>query len=147
MREAAAKSGLSLSSIQRFEGGERSPRHDQLEALATAYGTTIAELTGTIEGRVPRGTQAGVVREPGSSYEAGSDWPPAWRERTYALLHEAAKAGATEEELAVVKGWMLEPKLQALWAGGGPKDLSELDGIDQGARRWLRDRGKMVNKK
>lgn len=73
-------------------------------------------------------------------------WPDGWRARTYRLMLEATEAGATEEEVAVVRGWMMDPQLQALWSGGAPTDLRELDGIETGARAWLRERGRKVAK-
>lgn len=86
-----------------------------------------------------------VVRETArADYNPG--WPEGWQARTYRLALEAAEAGATEDEIAVVRRWMLDPQLQLLWAGGAPADdqMSELDGIEIGARAWLRARGRKV---
>ncbi|MEA3247227.1 MAG: hypothetical protein U9Q74_13830 [Gemmatimonadota bacterium] len=81
---------------------------------------------------------------PAVEYRAG--WPAGWQARAYRLALEAAEAGASEEEIAVVRGWMLDPQLQLLWSGGAPRELKELDGIEVGARAWLRARGRKVAK-
>lgn len=81
---------------------------------------------------------------PRAEYRPG--WPEGWQARTYRLALEASEKGATEEEVAVVRGWMMDPQLQLLWSGGAPADdrMTELDGIEIGARAWLRARGRMV---
>lgn len=76
----------------------------------------------------------------------GGPWPAGWRVRAHRLQLEAAEAGASQEEVATVTGWMLDPEIQATWADGVPSaaDSKNLAGIEIGARAWLRARGRKV---
>jgi transcriptional regulator with XRE-family HTH domain len=46
IRQVAERVGVALSTVQRWESGESSPRYSELEKLAVIYGTTVEELSG-----------------------------------------------------------------------------------------------------
>jgi len=139
--EAAAALRIDTMTLSRYERGLRQPLSDLLAAMATLYRVPVAQLLGqTVVSRETVGRDGNVP----ALIEAG--WPKGWNARAYRLQLEAAEAGATEDELAAVRGWMLDPQVQAMWSGGAPKadQLKSLDGIEIGARAWLRARGRMV---
>lgn len=141
--EALAKLvGVSRVTVSTWRNGHALPddhRFAELERVLAEHGASLPAA-------FPDQPAASAVREPTSPYVA---WPKGWQVRAHRLSTEAAKAGATEEEIALVRGWMLDPQLNALWFGGPPADdrMSELDGIELGARAWLRARGRKVKPK
>jgi transcriptional regulator with XRE-family HTH domain len=153
--EIAVALRVDSKTVGRWENGRSAVRLEQRISLAEILGVPLSEIWAAPkpateqDTNVPRGTYrtpmpvARVVREVTRDVEA---WPQGWTERAYALQLEAAKAGATEEELAAVRGWMLDPGIQALWHGGipRPEQMHNLDGIEIGARAWLRGRGRKV---
>lgn len=149
--DIAASLGVSDRTVSRWERGASLPKSlAQRTAIERAYALPDGTLTDTGTHRaVSRETPPEVVRERESRYDAKGNWPEGWRARAYRLQLEAAETGATEEEIATIKGWMLDPQVQALWSGGAPKgdQLKSLDGIEVGARAWLRARGRMVKAK
>jgi transcriptional regulator with XRE-family HTH domain len=143
--EVAGRLGVAHSRVSEWERGTRRPNSGSISRLAAVLGVTVDQLLARgasaqlPQMRVPRGTHA----------DSGDEWPDGWRSRAYRLQLEAADAGATEDEIAAVRNWMLDPRLQAMWAGGKPnaEQAKNLEGIEIGARAWLRARGRAVRAK
>lgn len=130
--------GVSRATVSSWLNGKSLPDRFRLASLHKVLRDAGAKTSLPVEDML-------AVREtPRAEYRPG--WPEGWQARTYRLALEAAEAGATEEEIAVVRGWMMDPQLQLLWSGGAPTELKELDGIEIGARAWLRARGRKVRK-
>lgn len=147
--EVAAALGKHRMTISRWERGASAvPAHER-GPLSTALRVAPATLWPTGKRGVSHEAQVGRVRETPAPYDTNGGWPKGWNARAYRLQLEAAEAGATEEEISTVRGWMLDPQVQAMWSGGSPKadQLKSLDGIEIGARAWLRARGRMVRAK
>jgi len=139
----AEKLGVHETTVSKWRTGSQAPDREMVEQMSAVLDLHPAWLEYGAGDPVPRGAVKAIVSEPRApDYEPG--WPKGWRSRTYRLQLEAEQVGATDEEIAIVRGWMLDSQLQALWSGGAPKDLKELDGIEIGARAWLRARGRMV---
>lgn len=130
--------GVSRVTVSNWRNGAIPDDH-RMPVLLKAFEDRGVKIPAELK-RGGRGREA----TPLSDFRPG--WPEGWQARTYRLALEAAEKGATEEEIAVVRGWMMDPQLQLLWSGGAPPDdrMKELDGIEIGARAWLRARGRMV---
>jgi transcriptional regulator with XRE-family HTH domain len=145
---AARAIGVDTKTISRWERGRPGIRMDNLLRAAAVYGVAPTSLMpGTGDIHVPRGTPR-AVQEPAPTYGGVAPWPDDWRIRVHRLALEAAEAGATEEEIAAVRRWLLDPAVPSQWTGGAPTaaqgtDLAE---IEAGARAWLRARGRAVRR-
>src|SRR5690348_5552499 len=107
--------------VSNWRSGSFIPDERRLLRIARALKVSAAWLRDGTEGAAATPPSASVVREtPSSNYVPG--WPEGWQARTYRLALEASEKGATEEEIAVVRGWMMDPQLQLLWSGGAPAD-------------------------
>jgi hypothetical protein len=138
--EIAALVGITKGMVTRYRAGYRPST-----LRARTRGKILVALD-KLERSGSQGTQATSNPARRAHRDIVFEWPLGWRSRAYRVQLEAANAGATEYEIATVRGWMLDPTLKAQWAGGAPTaaQLRNLDGIEIGARAWLRGRGRNV---
>lgn len=147
LKAARQTAGLTQSELARRVGVEAFTTISRWErgvsAVQPAQRHLVAEVLGVPESEIWRN---GKTPARSLGLPAASEWPQAWRQRVYGLQAEAAKVEASEDELATVKRFMLDPEIQLLWKNSTPPAdlLKRLEGIEIGVREWLRLRGRMV---
>jgi transcriptional regulator with XRE-family HTH domain len=152
--QVAAKLGVTKQTISDQERGEATPNEKNLQALATLYGTSEAELRYGRElgrrlhrGIVESTTGLAVFEQPGDgSYSrpirVALGIPQRIRVWLQGFLLELTKAGVTEEEVDGIRRILSSDEMYRYYVGGEPKEYSEdetLEGIQAHAEAFRRD--------